>query len=318
VTVSPESDVPTHLPDRATVRPADPIDIPAIRAFLERHVETSVFLLANLTELGIHVTSSPLSGNFVLVEEDAALAGVFCLTRRGDLLVQTGGRIDFVDGILDACASEPFPLTGVIAEWTIADAIWSRLLSSPGFASHYHCKSVVYCLDHLPDGSDVPHEVVVRELTAADYEIWEPIDRAFQDSEGLQVMPDEARRRAGYRMRADVGGWWGAFARGELVSTACLNAAYGGLGQIGGVYTRPDYRRRGLARRVMAELTRAHRVRSGVERLVLFAAERNRPARTLYESMGFAERGRFGLLFGLRADDTIGRPQGPPLRHQSP
>jgi RimJ/RimL family protein N-acetyltransferase len=52
----------------------------------------------------------------------------------------------------------------------------------------------------------------------------------------------------------------------------------------------------------MVALTRAHRVRSGLERLVLFAAEQNRPARTLYESMGFAERGRFGLLFGARVE----------------
>jgi RimJ/RimL family protein N-acetyltransferase len=302
VTVSPESDLPTHLPDRSTVRSADFADIPAICAFLEQHVETSVFLLANLRELGIHATSSPLSGNFGLIEDAGSLAGVFCLTRRGDLLVQTGGRPDFVDPILEACALEPFPLTGVIAEWTIADAVWSRLLSSSDFASRYRCKSVVYCLDHLPDGSDVPGGITIRELTEHDYEIWDPIDRAFHESEGLQVMPDETRRRAGYRMRADVGGWWGAFAGGELVSTACLNAAYRGLGQIGGVYTRPDYRRRGLAKGVMVELTRAHRARSGLERLVLFAAEQNRPARTLYESMGFAERGRFGLLFGARAE----------------
>jgi GNAT superfamily N-acetyltransferase len=302
VTVSPESDTPAHRPDRATVRPADLADIPAICAFLEQHVETSVFLLANLTELGIQATPSPLSGNFRLIEHAGSLAGVFCLTRRGDLLAQTGGRADFVDPILEACALEPFPLTGVIAEWTVADAVWSRLLSTPGFDSKYRCKSVVYCLDHLPDASDVPDGITIRELTERDYEIWDPIDRAFHESEGLHVMPDAARRRSGYRLRADVGGWWGAFAGGELVSTACLNAAYRGLGQIGGVYTRPDYRRRGLARRVMAELTRAHRVRSDLRRLVLFAAEQNRPARTLYESMGFAERGRFGLLFGTRAE----------------
>jgi RimJ/RimL family protein N-acetyltransferase len=52
----------------------------------------------------------------------------------------------------------------------------------------------------------------------------------------------------------------------------------------------------------MAELTRAHHARSGLTRVVLFAAEQNRAARALYESMGFAERGRFGLLFGTRSE----------------
>jgi ribosomal protein S18 acetylase RimI-like enzyme len=43
---------------------------------------------------------------------------------------------------------------------------------------------------------------------------------------------------------------------------------------------------------------RYHEDETGLRGVVLFAAEQNMPARALYESMGFAERGRFGLLFG--------------------
>ena len=168
----------------------------------------------------------------------------------------------------------------------------------PAFERIYHCKSVVYRVDRPIDGGATTEPVVVRALGADDFAAWEPIDRAFHEEEGMTVLPDEARRLAGYRLRADVGAWWGAFAGGSLVSTACLNASHAGVGQVGGVYTRPDFRRRGIARRVMAELMRHHEAAAGVRAIVLFAAEGNHVARAMYTSMGFVERGRFGLLFG--------------------
>ncbi len=82
-----------------------------------------------------------------------------------------------------------------------------------------------------------------------------------------------------------------------LVSTACLNASYDAIGQVGGVYTRPAYRRLGVAQQVMHELMRHHERHSGLQEVVLFAAERNTAARAFYEAMGFSQRDRFGLLF---------------------
>ena len=300
---SPDHDSHLSYDDRLIVRAVSPADIPDVRAYLEAHIETSLFLLSNLSELGIFASSSPMSGNFLLIEDSDALAGVFCLTRKGDLLAQTGGRTDCVPEMLAACREEPFPIKGVIAEWQVANALWGLLTARPGFSPVYRSKSVVYRLGDCPNRVELPAGVMTRALTIADYDAWDPVDRAFHADEGLNVMSDAKRRMSAYRMRASIEGWWGAFADGLLVSTACLNAGYGGFAQVGGVYTRPAFRRRGLAQRVMYELMRHHADRSGLREIVLFAAEQNLAARALYETMGFAERGRFGLFFGKATED---------------
>ena len=288
------------------MRLAQPADIPAISSFLEQYVETSVFLLSNLRDRGIRSSASPLSGDFVLLEEDGALVGVFCLTVRGDLLAQTGGRADLAGAIVAGCERGRHRLTGVLAEWTVASAVWAAACARSGFAPTYESKSVVYRLDRPLEPPRVAGQFTCRALTLADYDVWEPVDRAFHEAEGLAVAADEERRRAGYRSRAIVGGWWGAFDGDVLVSTACLNAEYGGLAQVGGVYTRPEFRRRGLARLVMHDLTHHHARTCGAQSVVLFAAEQNVPARRMYASMGFAELGRFGLLFGVFVDAADG------------
>ena len=59
-----------------------------------------------------------------------------------------------------------------------------------------------------------------------------------------------------------------------------------------------ERRRTGLSRAVMgaliSDLRRVHRL----EKLFLFTCEDNRPARRLYESLGFEQFGHFGLFFG--------------------
>ena len=280
----------------------DEADFPAVQAFLEAHIDTSVYLLSNMIDVGIRVSSSPMSGNFLLVEQGGALAGVFCLTSRGDLLAQTGGRTEFAPMILAACRAEAHPIAGVLAEWRLAEALWAALMPEVGYSAVYECKSIAYGITRVPAPRTVSEGLVIRAMTMADYEAWEPVDRAFCAEEGLAVMPDEPRRRNGYRLRADVGGWWGAFSGELLVSTACLNAGYKGVGQVGGVYTRPAYRRLGIAQQVMHELMRYHEERMGLQEVVLFTAEHNQAGRAFYEAMGFSQRGQFGLLFRRRGD----------------
>lgn len=270
--------------------------MPAARSFLEAHIDTSLYLLSTMTELGIRSTSSPRSGNVLLIEEGGDVVGVFCLTLKGDLLAQAGGRAALAPLILDACRSQRPAVVGVLAEWPLAEALWALLSPDPAYVPVYECKSIVYGITRVPMARQVPG-IVVREMTMADYDAWEPLDRAFCAEEGLAVMPEDDRRRSGYRLRADAGGWWGAFAETRLVSTACLNAEYRGIGQVGGVYTRPAYRRLGIAQQVMHDLMLAHEARSGLQEVVLFAAERNRAACAFYEAMGFDPRGGFGLLF---------------------
>jgi predicted GNAT family acetyltransferase len=286
--------------EQAIIQDVTPGDIPAVKVFLERHVETSIFLLSCLVEHGPTMGESPMSGNYRAIVNGRGIAGVFCLTRKGDLLAQTGGRTDLSEEILRACSRDAVAVSGVISEWQVAESLWQRLISEPSFRSVYECKSVVYERRAPVGVLPIDPGVSTRALTAADFDIWDHLDRAFHAEEGLSVLSDDGRRRRMFAARAADGKWWGAFEGGELVSMACLNAAYGSIGQVGGVFTRADRRRRGLARLVTVELIRHQNERRGIDKAVLFAAETNRAARAMYEALDFSVCGRFGLLFGGR------------------
>ena len=273
-------------------------DRSAVVAFLEMRVETCVFLLSGLRDFGPRLGDSPLSGNFRVAEEHGRIVGVFCLTRKGDLLAETNGRADLADTVLHGCADEPVRITGVIAEWTVAQALWRGITARPGFVPVYESESLVYRRTVAAETVAAVPGLHVRRLVPDDFSVWDPIDRAFHRDEGLEVLPDEDRRRRAFDSRASAGNWLGVFDGEQLVGTACMNASYAGTGQVGGVYTHPYYRRRGVARYAMYALVDDHRRRRDLRLVVLFAAARNRPARALYESLGFEACGRFGLLFG--------------------
>jgi hypothetical protein len=88
-----------------------------------------------------------------------------------------------------------------------------------------------------------------------------------------------------------------------------LNAAYGSVGQVGGVYARPEDRKKGLARAAMELLIEDSREHHHFTRLILFTGEENPGARRLYESLGFELTGAFGLLLGSRRPQSRAQPR---------
>src|SRR3954468_6426048 len=91
-------------------------DLERVRGFLESHVDTSLFLLSTLAALGPRLGSHLSSGNFRFIEEAGNIAAVFCLPRRGNLLVQAGGRTRFAEQIFEACEAEPIEVRGIVGE----------------------------------------------------------------------------------------------------------------------------------------------------------------------------------------------------------
>ncbi len=80
---------------------------------------------------------------------------------------------------------------------------------------------------------------------------------------------------------------FGVFDDGTLVAMAgthLVDPAHG-IAAIGSVNTLPEYRGRGLARRVVAALS--HRLREEVDVVALNVGRDNTPARNLYEGLGF-------------------------------
>ncbi len=300
------------------IRNVDTEDLERVRCFLEAHVETSLFLLSNLAIFGPRLGESWNSGNYQLAEEDGRLVAVFCLTRRGNLLVQAGGRADLAEAILEACESEPIEVCGVAGEWAVAAALWELLLADPRFEpGQSSSKDLLYRLplakEMIAPSRPLPAGMSVRPLHPGDFEQWERLNTAYLAEMRMPLPVIDAAHEAEFARRARARWWWGAFAGRELAATVALNAAYGSVGQVGGVYTRPADRKKGFARAAMRHLVEDSAEHHGFEKLILFTGEDNLSARRLYESLGFETAGAFGLLLGSRRHQARA-----PVRHRWP
>ncbi len=269
-----------------------------VKRFLEQHPETSLLLLSNLRAFGPRLADSMYSGDFkALVGSDGSIEAVWCLTRGGSLVAQSGGRAEPAPAIVRACASEPIEVRGVLGEWTIAEALWNSLSAERGLRAAFVSREISYrrrLVRRQPGGADAR----VRRLTPDDAAGWGRLTRAFLAEQRLPEQGSPAERRAAFVRSAGLGHWWGAFEDDELIAIAGYAALHDTMAQVGGVYTPPGWRRRGLSRAVMDALMRDSVDLHGVNRLFLFTGEQNVPARALYESLGFERFGHFGLFFG--------------------
>ena len=273
-------------------------DVPRVKDFLGKHSETSLFLLSNLVSYGHKLSDAMNSGNFKYLGEGDAVHGVFCLTRRGNLLAECGGRTEFASAIVDASRDEPVQIRGVVGEWNLADAIWTILVESGAIEQVVHAsREPLYRLNL--EGAEPPRrDALVRCLQPTDFETWEPLNSAYLKEEGFPIQGSLDQRRHDFADGADAGRWWGLWENDALIAIGALNAIHGGVGQIGGVYTRPEERRRGCASRVMQSVISDCIVLHGLRKLILFTGENNLAAQGLYDSLEFRRVGEFALLFG--------------------
>jgi ribosomal protein S18 acetylase RimI-like enzyme len=277
-------------------------DLERVRGFLETHVETSLFLLSNLALFGPTLGDHPNSGNYHYVEHSGRIVAVFCVSRRGNLLAQAGGRAELAEVIFAVAAREPVPICGVVAEWPLASALWSILLRDARFVPGLSSKDVLYrrALHDLAPPEALPAGMAVRPLHSSDYPQWLRVNADYLRELRMPVPAADSAQELEFARRARSRWWWGAFSGSQLAATVALNAAYGVVGQVGGVYTRSADRKKGLARAAMLLLMEESREYHGFDSLILFTGEENRAARRLYESLEFEVAGAFGLMLGTR------------------
>ena len=158
-------------------------NITEVQAFLDEHSETALFLASNLSAYGPGLGDAMNSGNFKCIRTGNEIQGVFCLSRRGSLLVETEGRTDFAGDILGACEIESIPIQGVIGEWCSSEAIWNLMRDSKGFAEHYKTKEILYRLHLNPAHNIEVDQSGVRRLISNDFKQWNRLNIAFMNEE---------------------------------------------------------------------------------------------------------------------------------------
>lgn len=265
-------------------------------ALLKRYQETSMFLLSNLKECGSRVGELFYSGNFKCLIQGTEVKAVFCLSKNGHLLVQSDRKEDYSSALLAACLEEGIYINGCVAEWSLADAFWQYYIKKfPNIKTATYSKELLFSLNLSANPFKAEN---IRFLTEKEFDLWEPLNAAYFEELHFPTQGSTEERVAAFKARAKKGYWWGYFADGKLISIAAYNACIEDIAQIGGVYTLPAFRKKGIAtqllRAMIADSYHVHRLK----KLLLFTDEANTAARKLYTNLGFQETGNFGLIFG--------------------
>jgi len=292
------------------LRRATEADIPALDAFLAARADIAMFPLDNLRRLGL---ADPARGDnpprslhaFIpemgegrdagdgCGEGDGAVQAMVAVTDEGMLLPVAPGhdaasplwpaaaRMLAGRGIMGCCGAAP-AARAMLAACRL-DAAEARDADEPHYALTLDALTIPPC-----DG------LTIERVTAATRAIVEPW-RAAYHAETLGTDPLRAAEAArGDLDRAvERGSLWLLRQRGVPVAKAGINAEAGATVQVGAVYTPPDLRRRGFARRATALMLNALRG-EGARRAILFAADAH--AARAYEAIGFRRIGDYTLV----------------------
>jgi len=136
-------------------------------------------------------------------------------------------------------------------------------------------------------------DLVVRRAVAADLDSLLGLQEAYEREEVLTPIHcfDGKACRASLARALARQLIFAAWEDGIAVAKAGTNARGFGVDQVGGVYTLPERRGRGLGAALMALVLRA--IREEGKRPTLFVKPHNAPARALYRGLGFEELGDY-------------------------
>lgn len=281
------------------IRKARPEDAGALAAFLQQHIETSMFLLGNLEAHGTDDRTAPHGTAYFLRETGEGITGVFGATNNGYLMCQLPGLTP-TEAQTYAHLLKGYSLLGI----TGAEAQVAVLMDALPLPAEAWQVNQVQPLYRRPLAGLVSRDRT-RLVAAADVDLltdW--FAQYFTDTQTRPPGDLTAASRA--RAEAAVGA---AHIRllvedGRPTAMAAMNAQAGTALQVGGVFVPHDLRGQGRGGRVTAALL-AEAGANGAELAVLFAASPQ--AAKVYERIGFERCGDYRVAVLHRAE-TLATP----------
>lgn len=280
------------------IRPAHPGDEAAMAAFLLRYAETTMFMRAGLAQFGLSGSDHPHAAKYWIEVREQRIVGVFSRSNAGFLNACGEGAI-FWQGFHDAMQGQHVAglngaadiVEGMRAVLALEDAAYDLNRVEPLYRLE---------LDQMRD----PGPVEIRKPKTEDADLLTRWFRAYH-IEALGAADDEALTWViADRVESTIAtGHVRLMIEGGLpVAMTAFNAQLPDMVQIGGVYTPPEARGRGLARRVVAAHLKEVRA-EGVKTAILFAS--GDAACRAYEAIGFERIGEYTLAI-LSHPVTIG------------
>jgi ribosomal protein S18 acetylase RimI-like enzyme len=278
-------------------RQLGPEDAGALFSFLDRHLESSLFLVCNVETAGLVDEGHPLQGTYVAAFEDGVMTAIAAHYRNGLVIMQ--GDAGLEDAAQGAVQKSGRPVGGLIGPLPLVDRT-RRALGMEGRTTRKNDPEVLYALslDRLRAPPLLAQRgISCRPPTAAevtDFLVDWRVDYAVE-ALGAQRTPALRAETRDFMAHASPPGWV-LFDGDRPASFSTFNAQARGVVQVGGVFTPPELRGRGYARAVVAASLVEARAR-GATRSVLFTGVANVAAQRAYAALGYEQVGSFGMVF---------------------
>lgn len=272
-------------------------DLGWIEPFLREHVQSSMFFLSNLNEHGINGTADRAMRIWAL---NGDRKGLFALSNGGMILMQAPDatkedwqetRAFWAERELIGCLGDGAQVGAFFEATGLGDRPMSLNEDEPGYRLELAQLKMPDCdgFTMVPLGEE-HRALAVTWRTAYHGEVLgTPAHKCAE-----VAAQDIARCIERDTHRILLKG-------GVPVSKTGFNATLPDTVQIGGVYTPPELRGQGLARRAVALHLQEARDK-GATRAILFAA--NEAAARAYESIGFERNGTFSLMMFMAEEDA--------------
>lgn len=265
------------------IRQATQTDAEAIERFLVTVPDSSMILRSNLRAGGFEYSGQPYQGTYVASFEGSEVTGVACHAWNGNIVLQAPNNApELAKRVLEVSKRE---FEGFIGTWEQVEAC--RLAF--GFAeSEFNLLAREVLMSVRV--AEIAAVSGVRLAALTDLEQLVKWGVEF-DREALFEETPPAEWRANFERGIAAKRWFVLEENGSLMAMGAFNARTPDAVQLGGIYTPPEGRNRGAARRLVAGMLRL----SNVERGVLFA--KDPAAIRSYLAVGFRECGNYGLAF---------------------
>jgi uncharacterized protein len=273
-------------------------DEPELFDFLDRHVDTSLFLISNVEHAGLEDHGKPLQGTYVAHTDGGTITAVACHCWNGNLLLQ--GDRGLEEAVVGAVDRSGRPIKGLMGPVALV-ARAREALGLTAAPARLEEAERLFTLElaelRVPSLLSQPN-IEFRVPTAA--EIAGPLT-AYREVYLVETLHMARTPDLLATARTQVEGWhrgkrlWVLADGGHVVSMTAFSANARGVVLVGGVYTPAELRGRGYARAAVAG-SLLHARDHGSRRSVLFTPESNVPAQKTYRALGYEDVGDWGLV----------------------
>jgi predicted GNAT family acetyltransferase len=272
---------------RWSIRAVSDDDASAALAFLRRDPLINVYLISRILEerfaSATQMVEVRQNREIVLM---ASLATNVVLA--ADPAVSTDVTDTAISVVADRILTRVLPVRAIISPASLVELLWKRLRTRIDPPTVVRMNQPVYAIRGRLDFPDLKE---ARYSTMRDLDALVPACAAMHREEvGIDPLERDA---AGYRERIrELVEKRRSVIRvvdGKIAAKCEYSAVTADAVQLMGVWTHPDFRRRGLSRTMLMEVC-GHLARKG-RTVTLFVNDFNLPAVALYESLGFERIG---------------------------